>query len=97
MRPVTLADLEVAARALLALPQRARRAAARAMLAEAEAADRHRQATRSLHPAFGDGTLMSVAMRRPLAARPSALDGASVSVFVLLLNEIDQWMQHHEN
>ena len=97
MRPVTLADLEVAARALLAMPKAARAVAARELLAEAAAADRHRLATRRLHPHFGDGTLMAAAMQRPLAPRPATIDAAAIRVFVLLLNEIGQVMQYHGN
>lgn len=67
MRPLAPSDLTAAARALLALPEAARAAAAARMVAEAEAADRYRRRTGRWHPLWGDGTLESAARARPLA------------------------------
>lgn len=74
MRPVTLTDLSAAARVLLALPEGRRRAGMAALIARAETADRHRQATGRLHPAYGNGTLLAAALVHPLAdpATPGA-------------------------
>jgi len=74
MRPVTLTDLSAAARVLLALPEGRRAAGMAALIARAEAADRHRQTTGRLHPAYGNGTLLAAALAHPAAdpARPGA-------------------------
>jgi hypothetical protein len=63
MRPVLLADLDLAARVLLALPQARRARAMDDLLAVAERADRHRMATGRLS-ADGDGSLLAVAITR---------------------------------
>ncbi|MCA0202835.1 MAG: hypothetical protein LCH92_00715 [Proteobacteria bacterium] len=74
MRPVTLTDLAAAARVLLALPEQQRRAGMAALIAGAEAADRYRQTTGRLHPAYGNGTLLAAALAHPAAdpATPGA-------------------------
>ncbi|WP_333713711.1 DUF7742 family protein [Yoonia sp.] len=95
MRPVSLADLEVALRMLLAVPEEARRDAARRLVAAAQAGEGHRAATGLLHPEFGSGTLMSAALRHPLAPRPAAYDRSVLSVLSILINAIDTKGTHH--
>ena len=96
MRPISLADLEVALRMVLAVPEHARADAARRLLAEAEAGEVHRNATGLAHPEFGSGTLMSAALRHPLAPRPAAYDRRVLSVLSILINAIDARGIHHE-
>lgn len=74
MRPVTLTDLAAAARVLLALPDPARPAAMRALIARAELADRHRRATGRQHPAYGNGTLIAAALAHPRRDPPAPGD-----------------------
>jgi hypothetical protein len=65
MRPILLADLDLAARVLLALPPRQRAATMDALLDRAARADAHRRATGLLLPGEGDGSLLSVALGQP--------------------------------
>jgi len=69
MRPVGLGDLVAAARALAAVPRGQRRAVMAQMLSEAEAADTFRRREGRLHPRYGNGTLMAVALARPQGGR----------------------------
>lgn len=75
MRPLAPADLSVAVRALLAMPEGARDRAVMRMIAVAEAADRHRMATGKWHPVWGNGSLEGAARAWPLAP-PRALGDA---------------------
>lgn len=70
MRPLLLADLDVAARVLLALPETERDGEMSDLVATAEDADRHRQATGSLLPGAGDGSLLSGRRAEPGLADP---------------------------
>lgn len=97
MRPIALADLEVALRALLAAPPDARKLLARRLLADAETADQYRCDTGLLHPVLGSGTLMSAAMCHPLAQRPAEYDTSTLAVFLSLISVIREITAHHEN
>lgn len=65
MQPVTLGDLDCAARVLLATPRRARARVMAALIDRAETADRHRRDHGRLHPVWGNGTLMAAALAQP--------------------------------
>lgn len=78
MRPVMHGDISSAARALLAARPDLRPALARQMIHEAECADRYVIENRRIHPQFGNGTLMAVARKRPLAVEPD-FDNADYS------------------
>jgi len=65
MQRVSLGDLSAAARALLALPASARRAAMEQMLSDAARAEAHRRRTGQTAPCGGNGTLMAAALARP--------------------------------
>ncbi len=70
MRRVLHGDVVAAARALLATSPAQRADLMTRMLAEAEAADAHRQRTGRAHPVWGTGSLMSAALSRPCAREP---------------------------
>lgn len=70
MRPVLPGDISAAARALLPVPSGARARLANLLVKEALAADRYRKRFRKAHAQWGNGTLMSAAMMRPLAREP---------------------------
>jgi len=74
MRPVMHGDLVAAARVLRALPAPARAAAARRLIAEADAADRYRKQFGRGHSRFGTGSLMVAAGRWPKVAEPGLDD-----------------------
>ncbi len=69
-RPVTICDAIAAARALLAQPASRRDLVLWRMLREATRAEAHRQATGRSHARWGDGTLMTAALRRPCLPEP---------------------------
>lgn len=90
MREVLPGDLSAAARALLPLPEAARRAAAKRMIAEADIADRYRKRTGRAHALYGNGSLMAAALRRhppaePFLSDPGYLD--CLATVILLLSE----------
>ncbi|MCV2880990.1 hypothetical protein [Actibacterium sp. XHP0104] len=62
MRPVLHGDVVSAARALMGLPEAARRAAFQGMLVRASAADAYRKRFGKAHPEWGNGSLMAVAL-----------------------------------
>ncbi|WP_300516676.1 hypothetical protein [Aliiroseovarius sp.] len=70
MRPLGHGDLSAAGCALLSVVPAARPALLTRMLVEAEAADAYRRDTGRLHPLWGNGSLMSVAMVRPRRREP---------------------------
>ena len=85
MRPIHLADLEAAARALMCCPNAARTALARQLIARADAADIYRKRSRKPHPTFGTGTLMSAAAVLPQAPRPQALDSNALDALAKMI------------
>ncbi|SFS08150.1 DUF7742 family protein [Yoonia litorea] len=89
MRPVTLADLEVAVRAIVRHPQEDREAFAVKLLGDAAIADSFRAKTGKLHPSFGAGTLMSAAMQHPLAARPEWAKPETLAALGFVLKGLD--------
>lgn len=85
MRPVLHSDVIAAARALVPLPPRARDAAARRLVAQADAADRYRKHMGHAHRVWGNGTLMAAAgpgVSRPLAD-PDMLDATRAIIDAL--------------
>lgn len=70
MRPVMHGDVAAAGCALLRVAPEARPGLMSRMLSEAEAADQYRQKTGRVHPLWGNGSLMAVAMARPRAREP---------------------------
>ena len=97
MRPVALADLEVALCAVLAQPQDQRQKTVGALFAAAHAADLHRQTKGQPHPQFGTGTLMSAALQRPISARPTAYGPEQAEAFIMILNELTRFLAHHDH
>ena len=74
MRPVHLADIEVAARVLLAYPPAEQAAITSELIATANVADCYRKRVRQPHLTFGTGTIMSAAAHFHQAARPRLID-----------------------
>jgi hypothetical protein len=62
MRPLFLADLDLAARVLLALQEAERSAQMTELVATAELAHRYRTVTGGILPVAGDGSLLSLAI-----------------------------------
>ena len=96
MRPVTLADLEMALRVLLQVDARSQAEMASALVARAHQADAFRQDKGQGHPRYGTGTLMSAAMSYPVAPRPDWVRLAELRSFQFLLSALEAHFQHHE-
>ncbi|MBS0124254.1 hypothetical protein [Thetidibacter halocola] len=97
MRPVLHGDVIAAARAILPLPPLAREAAARRLVAQAEAADRYRKRMGRVHRDWGNGTLMGAAGPGVAAVRlgdPEMLD-AMRAVIDALLERAVRAGRHH--
>ncbi|TYB82874.1 hypothetical protein [Maritimibacter fusiformis] len=84
MRRVMHGDVVAAGCALLAVPEAGRARLLSRMLAEAEAADRHRRATGRAHPVWGTGSLMSAALARDRVAEPFLDDRAYAECLALV-------------
>lgn len=94
MRPLHLADIETAARALALIAPEERAAVMQDMIAKAALADRYRLAHGRPHPLFGTGTLMSCALRRAVAPRPAALGPDALDTFVIAAKELREYFMH---
>jgi len=70
MRPVLHGDVSAAARLLLGTQADQRTRLCRCLIREADSADRHLQRTGRVHPALGNGSLMSAARKRVLPDEP---------------------------
>jgi len=81
MRPVGLADVEMAARVLMRVAPRARQELMQQLIWQTEEADRFRLAQAAPHALYGVGSLMSCAARRQAAPRPDALGADALHAF----------------
>jgi hypothetical protein len=88
MRAVQLADIDIAARALLAVDAKARAGVINELLRRADIADRYRKKLRRPHAQFGTGTLMSAALRFALAPRPARISGEVLRAYAIVINAI---------
>lgn len=85
MRPVHLADIEVAARVLLTLAPHDRADQMAKLIANADVADRYRKRLGCPHPVFGTGTIMSAAASFRQAARPGQMDANTLDALVVVI------------
>ena len=81
MRPVQLADVEMAARVLMLSPPEARAVVMRNLIAETVQAEAYRQLHGIPHPQFCVGSLLSRAMRFQAAPRPAAFDADTLHAY----------------
>lgn len=91
MRPILHGDATSAARALMAAAPEARIDLLVRILREAEIADRHVLETRSVHPQFGNGTLMAAARRHPILPEPDFDDDCYADCFATVLTGLRIW------
>ena len=91
MRPVLHGDVVAAALVLLRLPGSARSEVMRDMLEQAAAADLYRKRLGKGHPAWGNGSLMAVAMRRERAAEPFLDDPEYCRCLITVFSELLAW------
>jgi len=95
MRPVLFADIEVAMRALLAVPQKDWDALATKLIAEARTADRWRQETGQTHPRLGPGTLMGAAMAHDHVPRTTPMGPQEIAAVGVLCKALLRPEGHH--
>ena len=88
MRPVDHGDVSAAARALLMIPDPARPMRIARLLREAEIADDHRRRTGWNHPVWGNGSLMSAALRMARREEPSFEDADYVRCWMLVFDAL---------
>ncbi|WP_420586790.1 hypothetical protein [Ruegeria sp.] len=88
MRPVLHGDVSAAARVLLTAPPANRDRLCARMIHEAELADKHVVKTGTLHPLFGNGSLMATARNRLLADEPGFDDLNYCQCFELVLRHL---------
>ena len=88
MRAVQLADIDIAARALLAVDANARAGVMNELLRRADIADRYRKKLQRPHAQFGTGTLMSAASRFDIAPRPSRISGEVLRAYAFVINAL---------
>ena len=93
MLPISLADLEVAMRVLLAQPASARKEFANTIITQASEATSFRASTRLGHVSFGNGTLMSAAAQYPMSRRPGYCDAEYLTTLAMLA----QLLATHQN
>ncbi len=90
MRAVHFSDLTAAARALLPAPPCLRARLCRAMLIEADWADKYTKRHGKPHHIWGNGTLMAVARRRQLMPERSLSDPDYTACVTMILHCLEQ-------
>lgn len=90
MRAVGLSDLDVAARALIALPRRDWGDVAHKLINDAHAADKWRKRHGVAHPAGGTGSLYAQAALRPRVAT-SQCSARYCAALAVVLQALDTW------
>ena len=88
MRQVLHGDVVAAARVLFAVPDAARAGLLARMLDEAHWADLYRKRTERAHPVWGDGSLMTAALRRAPPPEPTLSDRRYCSCLVQVLQAV---------
>ncbi|WP_341213569.1 hypothetical protein [uncultured Limimaricola sp.] len=90
MRPILPGCLDRAMAALLAVPPGARPALAARLVTEARTADAWRKRQGRAHPLWGDGSLMSAALRHPARPLPPSLGPEARGALRQVLDALDE-------
>lgn len=88
MRPVVMSDLFCAGRAVMAVAPGSRAHVARALVRNADVADRFRERNGMRHAQFGDGTLASAARCAGMIAAPATCNQDFAQALILVLQEL---------
>ena len=91
MRPVLHGDVVAAARVLLRVSVERRCTVMRQMLEQACAADQFRKRLRRGHPVWGNGSLMAMAMARPMLREPFLDDADYCRCLVVVFKMLITW------
>lgn len=88
MRPVQMADIEAAARAICAVAADERAALASEIYFRADVADRYRKRLRQVHPEYGTGSLMSAAAHFRQIPRPDYMGVNYLDAIVIMSSKL---------
>ncbi|RYG91933.1 hypothetical protein EU803_05640 [Loktanella sp. IMCC34160] len=88
MRPLLPGDLDMAVRALLAVPEPDRPGLARQLLDEAQVADKTCRRLGRAHPAFGDGSLYEAARRHQRESLPDYCNDSYCAALAVLIEAV---------
>ncbi|MEM1064622.1 MAG: hypothetical protein AAGJ74_03895 [Pseudomonadota bacterium] len=88
MRRVTVGDSLAAARVLTVVPLRHQGWVILRLFCEAARADAHRRKTGRCHPVWGDGTLMTAALRRQPPPEPPLENAAFRAALIAVLGHV---------
>lgn len=88
MRPISIVDIEVAARVLLCVPPNGHADLMAELLQRADIADRYRKRLGRRHPVFGSGTLMSAAQNYPQSGRPAFIRKEMLQALSSVINAL---------
>jgi len=93
MRPILAGDVFALARCVQSMPSRKRRAHCRAMIRQADYADKFRKRFRSLHPLWGNGSLMGRVKQEEMHLRACAdFQSREFCMCVgVVLEELERW------
>ncbi len=95
MRPVQLADLDMATRVLMCVHQRDRSRLAAEMCRNARIADKYRKRIGRPHPEFGVGTLMAVAGGYDQCGRPDTCTIAYLECLQIVIGQVVADQHNH--
>jgi hypothetical protein len=95
MRPVQLADLDMAARVLVLVETGDRSRLAAEMCTKAHVADKYRKRIGRPHPEFGVGSLMAAAASYDKCSRPDACTIAYLECLQVVIGQIAANWQNH--
>ncbi len=91
MRPVLHGDVVAAARALYPLEARTRATALESLFQRAAWADAFRKRTGRVHPVWGDGSLMAVALGHDMPPEPPLSDSAYCDCLAQVFEGLVTW------
>ncbi len=90
MRAVGLSDLDLATRAVMAVPQDAQAQFAQELLCDAHACDLWRKQSGGAHPSGGTGSLFAQATLFP-TVQVNGADKAYCAAFMVVLQALNAW------
>lgn len=93
MRALLHGDVTAAARAILLVPDAARRGLCRRMIREAHFAHAYMKRTGRAHRLWGNGSLLGAASLRPMAVEPRLGDAEYCACLEMVFHEIVLWRQ----
>jgi len=97
MRPIHLADIEIAARVLMRVAPDVRQQAIENIITQTEIADQFQLQHRTPHLQFGCGTLMSCARRLDAGPRPKHLGIDALDAYATVIAGLMAHLSHQKS